>query len=72
MTISSVTAGPAALTRNSSPGDWLSRLSLAMPPKNHRSMPAISIPLRRATHACPSSCSVSDRKNRATEMTAMM
>ena len=38
-TISSVTAGPAALTRNSSPGDSLSRLSLAMPPKNHRSMP---------------------------------
>ena len=49
--ISSVTAGPAALTRNSSPGESVSRLSLAMPPKNHRSIPAISIPLRRATQA---------------------
>ena len=69
--MSSVTAGPAALTRNSSPGDSLSRVSLAMPPKNHRSIPAIPIPLRRATHAWPSSCSVSDRKKSATETTAM-
>ena len=66
-----MTAGPAALTRNSSPGDSLSRVSFAMPPKNHRSMPAMPIPLRRATHAWPSSCSVSDKKKSATETTAM-
>jgi hypothetical protein len=69
--ISRVTAGPAAETRNSSPGEELSRVSLAIPPKNHRSMPAIPIPLRRATRAWPSSCSVSETKNSAALATAM-
>ena len=61
--ISSVTAGPAAATRNSSPGDSASRSIFAMPPKNHRSMPEIPMPLRRATTAWPSSCSTMEAKN---------
>ena len=51
--MTSVTAGPAAATRNSSPGEEVSRVILATPPKNHRSMPEIPMPLRRATIAWP-------------------
>ena len=49
--MASVTSGPAIATRNSSPGDCVSRPSLATPPKSHRSMPSIGIPLRMATSA---------------------
>lgn len=69
--IRNVTAGPAAATMNSSPGERLSRLSFAMPPKNHSSIPAISMPRRRATSAWPSSWSVSDTKNSTALATAV-
>ena len=61
--IASVTSGPAAATRNSTPGESVSRPSFATPPNIHRSMPRIGIPFRVATGACPSSCSRIDRKN---------
>ena len=54
---------PAAAMRNSSPGECESRLIFAIPPKNHRSMPVTSMPLRRAMSACPSSCRISETKN---------
>ena len=65
-----VTAGPAAATWNSSFGERESRLSFATPPNSQRSMPAISIPWRRATSACPSSCSSSETKNSIVAATA--
>jgi len=68
--IASVTAGPAAATRKSSPGESASRSIFAMPPKNHRSMPEIPIPLRRATIAWPSSCSTMEAKNSRAPATA--
>jgi hypothetical protein len=70
-TITSVTAGPAAATRNSSPGDDVSRVILATPPKNQRSMPEMPMPLRRATIACPSSWASSERKKSAAPATAV-
>jgi hypothetical protein len=70
-TTTSVTSGPAAATRNSSPGDDVSRVSFAMPPKNHRSMPDMPMPLRRATSACPSSWSTSETKKSAAPATAV-
>ena len=69
--ISSVTAGPAAAIRNSSPGDCESRESLASPPKTQRSMPSTSMPLRRATTAWPSSCRAIDKKNSSAPATAV-
>src|SRR5215212_7726610 len=68
--IASVTSGPATATRNSTPGDSVSRPSLATPPNIQRSMPRIGMPLRIATTACPSSCSRIVRKNSSAEMTA--
>ena len=68
--MTSVTAGPAAATWNSSPGESVSRVSFARPPKNHRSMPEIPMPLRRATSAWPSSCRTSETKNSARRATA--
>jgi hypothetical protein len=65
-----VTAGPATATFSSSPGERESRLSFAIPPKNQRSMPAISIPERRATSAWPSSCSTSETKKSTAPTTA--
>ncbi len=70
-TISAVTAGPAAATWNSSFGVCESRLSLATPPNSHRSMPAVSIPWRRAIRAWPSSCSSSEKKNSIVADTAI-
>ena len=58
----SVTAGPAAAILNSSPAVSGSRLMCESPPKNHRSMPAIGMPSRRAASACPSSCRISEAK----------
>ena len=69
-TRTSVTSGPAAEIRNSAPADCVSRDIFATPPKNHRSMPLISIPSRRATRAWPSSCRMSETKNRNTAATA--
>ena len=69
--ISSVTAGPAAATANSWPGRSVSRLIFAIPPKNHRSMPVMPMPRRRATSACPSSCRMSETKNSSAEITAI-
>ena len=64
--ISAVTTGPATATLNSSPGDSVSPVIFAMPPKNHRSMPEMPIPSRRATSAWPSSWSTSEpKKSRA-------
>ena len=68
--ITNVTSGPAAAIRNSTPGESESLLSFATPPNIHRSMPSIAIPFRIATHACPSSCSRIERKNRSALMTA--
>ena len=44
-------AGPAAATRNSTPGESASFPSFATPPNIHRSMPMIGMPFRIATHA---------------------
>ena len=66
----SVTSGPAAAIRNSTPGESASFPSFATPPNNHRSMPSIGMPLRIATHACPSSCSRIERKNSSALITA--
>ncbi len=68
--IASVTAGPAAEIRKSTPGVVGSRVSFASPPKNHSSMLDTPIPLRRATSACPSSWRTSDTKNSTAPMTA--
>ena len=51
--MASVTSGPATATRNSTPGESVSRSSFATPPNIHRSMPEIGIPLRIATTAWP-------------------
>ena len=67
----SVTTGPATATLNSPPGVSVSRDIFAMPPKNHRSMPMISIPCLRAASACPSSCSTSEAKNSRALATAV-
>ena len=53
--ISTVTSGPAAAIRNSTPGESASLPNFATPPNSHRSMPRIGMPLRSATQACPSS-----------------
>ena len=68
--ISTVTAGPAAATRNSTPAESASFPSFATPPNSHRSMPRIGIPFRMATHAWPSSCSRIERKNSSALSTA--
>src|SRR5205807_7809430 len=69
LTTPSVTAGPAAATRNSTPGlgDSVVRV---MPPSAHSSIPATVRPLRRATNACPSSCITIETKNDSTDATA--
>ena len=69
---SSVTAGPAAATRNSSPGVSESRSERMKPPKKNRSMPPTPIPSRRAASACPSSCSRIEPKKMNAAMTAPM
>ena len=66
----SVTSGPATAILNSSPGDVVSLRVLARPPKNHRSMPSISIPRPRATTAWPSSWRISETKNSSVLTTA--
>jgi hypothetical protein len=66
-----VTTGPATATRNSAPGESVSRLIFAMPPKNHRSMPAMWMPSRRAISACPSSWRISEAKNSIALATAV-
>ena len=63
MTISAVTAGPAAATRNSAPGESVSRLIFITPPNRNSSIPDTSMPSRRAASACPSSCSRIEPKN---------
>ena len=65
ITIPSVTSGPAAATRNSAPGESVSRFIFITPPNRNRSIPATSIPSRRAANAWPSSCSRIEPKNRA-------
>jgi hypothetical protein len=68
--MASVTSGPATATRNSTPGESVSRPSLATPPNIHRSMPSTGMPLRIATIAWPSSCSRIARKNSSADATA--
>ncbi len=68
--ISSVTAGPAAATRNSAPGVSVSRFIFITPPNRNRSMPSTSIPSRRAASAWPSSCSTIEAKKLAAATTA--
>ena len=63
-------AGPATATRNSAPGESVSRLIFITPPKKKRSMPLTSIPSRRAASACPSSCSTIEPKNGSAAATA--
>ena len=53
--ISSVTSGPAIATRNSAPGESVSRLIFITPPNRNRSIPSTSIPSRRAARAWPNS-----------------
>ena len=68
--IRNVTAGPATATLKSSPGVSASRSIFAIPPKNHRSMPEIPMPSRRAIIAWPSSCRTIEAKNRTAPATA--
>ena len=70
-TTSRVTAGPAAATLNSAPGESVSRLMRAMPPKNHRSMLSVSMPSRRAASACPNSWRIRETKNSSALATAV-
>ena len=70
-TTASVTSGPATATLNSVPGESASRSILASPPKNHRSIPTMPIPRRRAISAWPSSCITSEPKNSITAATAV-
>ena len=67
---SRLTAGPATAIANSWPGERESCLNRASPPSSQRSMPSISMPLRRAVNAWPSSCAMSDAKKRTAEHTA--
>ena len=66
----SVTSGPAAATRNSAPGESVSRLIFITPPNRKRSIPSTPIPSRRAASACPSSCSRIEPKKENAETTA--
>ncbi len=70
-TMTAVTAGPAAATKNSSFGFFESRVSFATPPKSHRSIPLVPMPKRRAVSAWPSSWRRSETKNRSVAATAM-
>jgi hypothetical protein len=65
-----VTAGPAAAIRNSAPGVVGSERRSAMPPNIQRLMFEISMPLRRATIAWPSSCRTIEAKNRSADSVA--
>ena len=69
-TISSVTSGPAAATRNSAPGDSVSRFIFITPPNRNSSIPDTSMPSRRAATAWPSSCSRIEPKNSTAAATA--
>ena len=70
ITISNVTSGPAAATRNSAPGESVSRLIFITPPNRNSSIPDTSMPSRRAATACPSSCSRIEPKNSTAATTA--
>ena len=63
--ITAVTTGPAIATRNSCPGVRVSPRMRATPPNSQRSIPAMPMPFRIATTACPSSWSTTERKNRS-------
>ena len=65
-----VTSGPATATRNSAPGESVSRLIFITPPNRNRSMPSTEIPSRRAASACPSSWATIDAKKLAAATTA--
>ena len=71
-TSASVTSGPATATRNSWPGDVVSRFIFITPPKKKRSMPLTSMSSRRAASACPSSCSRIEPKKPKAVATATM
>ncbi len=68
--ISAVTAGPAAATLNSAPGDSVSLLILATPPNSHRVISVIGTPSRFASTAWPSSWSRIEAKKANAEATA--
>ena len=61
--IRSVTTGPAIAILNSVPGESESLVMRATPPNIHSVMSEMPIPRRRATKACPSSCSRIEAKN---------
>ena len=63
--MAAVTAGPAAEMANAAPGEGASSSIVAIPPNSHSSMPTIWIRLRIATSACPSSCRITQKKNRS-------
>ena len=65
-----VTTGPATAIRNSAPGESVSRLMRATPPNSHSVMSVMPMPSRRATMACPISCSRIDPKNASALTTA--
>ena len=65
-----VTAGPAIATRNSAPGESVSRLIFITPPNRKRSIPSTAIPSRRAASAWPSSCATIEAKKLAAATTA--
>ncbi len=66
-----LTAGPAAAIRSSSPAVVGSRRSRATPPSSQRVMPSTSMPARRATTEWPSSWARIDPKNSRTDSTEM-
>ena len=65
------TSGPAAATRNSTPGLLNRPLSCDTPPNSQSVIESTSIPSRRATHECPSSCSAIDARNSRDATTAI-
>ena len=68
--IRSVTAGPASAIRSSTPGESESRFRRASPPNIQSVMSEISMSLRIATKAWPSSCSRIEAKKRIALITA--
>jgi len=67
--ITRVTSGPAVAMRNSAPAEGNDPLNRETPPNSQSVIPLISIPSRRATTACPSSCNSRDAKNRTVATT---
>ncbi len=65
-------SGPTIAMRKSAPGVRASPLSWATPPRSHSTMLSTSMPFRRATSECASSCANSDPMNSSAAIIAAM